>query len=280
MGFCTYGKGEKHNNKNCETHNSGGVVMTLKAVLETLDNLDEGIKSLYVEHDGKYRLDIEGGFKTNDEITGLTSALNKEREARSRLEKQVKQWEGIEDPQKAREALETLKNLDSKKLIDAGKVDEVKEEVRKAMQGKLDEMGRVVETLKATVEQKEATIRDELIGGRFVRSRFIADKLAVPVELVRAHWGARFKVEDGNVVGHDKHGNPIYSKEKPGELADFDEALSLMVDEYSDKGKILKGANATGPGMHTTGHGYNIKSEWQNLSPEERIEYGRQRQKQ
>ena len=56
--------------------------MSLKPVLDNLDGLDEAIAGLYVEQEGKYRLDVDGGFKTHEEINGLTTALNKERDAR------------------------------------------------------------------------------------------------------------------------------------------------------------------------------------------------------
>ena len=167
-----------------------------------------------------------------------------------------------------------MKNIDSKKLIDAGKVDEVKEEVRKAMQSKVDELSRTIDSLKKTVDEKEATIRDELIGGRFARSNYIKERLAVPGDMVRALWGKNYRVEEGNVVGHGKDGNPIYSKQKPGELAEFDEALSLLIEDYPEKHLILKGSPGTGPGIQPGSKGL-MKSDWKDLPPAERIKYGR-----
>ena len=53
--------------------------MSLRPVVESIDEVDGALQPFYVEMDGKYRLNIDGGFKTHDEINGLTSALNKER---------------------------------------------------------------------------------------------------------------------------------------------------------------------------------------------------------
>jgi hypothetical protein len=218
----------------------------LKPMLDSLDGLDESIAGLYVENDGKYRLNVEGGFKTHDEINGLTTALNKERDARSKLEKQVKKFDGIEDPTEALKAIETMKNLDQKKLIDAGEVEKVKAEVTKAMQSKIDE-------LQNTVQEKDSVLTKELIGGRFARSKFIGEKMAIPHDLVEARFGQNFKIEDGQVVAYDQHGNKVYSQDRPGELADFDEALSALVNQYPYKDSILKGSDAFGGGAPPSG---------------------------
>lgn len=219
----------------------------LKPILDTIDGLDAAISGLYVERDGKYRLDIEGGFKTNEEVTGLTTALNKERDARSKLEKQVKKFEGIENPEDALKAIEILKNLDQKKLIDAGEVEKVKAEVTKAMQSKIDE-------LQSVVAEKDGILTKELIGGRFARSKFISEKMAIHHDLVEARFGQNFKIEDGKVVAYDQHGNKIYSQERPGELADFDEGIGILVNQYPYKDSILKGSSASGSGASQSGH--------------------------
>ena len=241
--------------------------MSLKPVLKSLSEVDEALHPYYVEQDGQYRLNVEGGFKTSEEITNLTKALNTERENRSKLESQLKKFEGIEDPEEARKAIETMSNLDKKKLIDAGEVEKVKAEVQKAMQSKIDE-------LEKSVSQKEETLRKELIGGRFARSKFLSDKVSAPTDLIESKFKDSFQVENGTVVAKDQHGNPIYSKERPGELADFDEALGLLIEQYPHKDVILKkptGSDAPGSKTRTTGN-----EDWHKLSPEERLTKGRQ----
>ena len=60
--------------------------MGLKLIVDSLDGLDDGVKSLYAEKDGKFRLDVEGV----EDVTGLKSALEKERSARRDIEKRMK----------------------------------------------------------------------------------------------------------------------------------------------------------------------------------------------
>ncbi|TPS32705.1 hypothetical protein FJU48_18195, partial [Acinetobacter baumannii] len=65
----------------------------------------------------------------------------------------------------------------------------------------------------------------ELIGGGFARSKYIQDNIAVPVDMVQATFGQHFKIEEGKVVAYDQNGEKIYSRVRPGELANVDEAL-------------------------------------------------------
>lgn len=60
--------------------------MALKLTLDTLDGVDEAIRPLYVEHDGKFKLAVDGLEDTG----GLKSALEKERKARREAEQRAK----------------------------------------------------------------------------------------------------------------------------------------------------------------------------------------------
>jgi hypothetical protein len=86
----------------------------------------------------------------------------------------------------------------------------------------------------------EAALMSEKIAINFDRSRMIAEKLSVPPDLVRAKFANAFKLEDGRVVAYDKSGNKIFSRARPGEVADFDEALEALIDAYPNRTSILK----------------------------------------
>lgn len=64
--------------------------MALKTVLETLDGVDDAVKSLYAEADGKFVLDLDG-VDVHPEVANLKSAYErvkaKEAEARTDLKK-------------------------------------------------------------------------------------------------------------------------------------------------------------------------------------------------
>ena len=60
--------------------------MALQMTLDTLDGLDESIQKLYVEKDGKFRLDVDGHDK-NDKDRIPLSRLNQEIEKRKQSDK-------------------------------------------------------------------------------------------------------------------------------------------------------------------------------------------------
>ena len=60
--------------------------MALKLFLDSLDGVDEGVKALYTEHDGKFKLAVDG----LEDTSGLKSALEKERKARRDAEARAK----------------------------------------------------------------------------------------------------------------------------------------------------------------------------------------------
>src|SRR5690606_41187001 len=69
----------------------------------------------------------------------------------------------------------------------------------------------------------QAQLHNELIGGGFARSKFIQDNIAVPIDMIQATFGKNFQIENGKVVAVGADGQKIYSRTRPGEIADFDE---------------------------------------------------------
>lgn len=203
-------------------------------------------KPVYVHDDGKeVAFDV---MATTANISRLNGEAKTHRERAEAAEKTLKSFEGITDPAAALKAIETVSNLDNKKLIDAGEVERVKLEISKGFEAKLTE----AQSRSAELESK---LYQEVIGGSFARSKVIAEKLAIPSDLVQARFGGAFKFEDGKVVAYGADGNKIFSKARLGELADFDEALDHLIDTYPHKDSILKGTGAAGGGAGGGGTG-------------------------
>ena len=229
-------------------------------------------KPVYVHDDGKeVPFDASGTVAT---ITRLNAEAKGHREGREQAEKALKAFDGIEDGAAAKKALEIVSNLDQKKLVDAGEIDRVKAEISKAFQGQLDEV-----TTKA--KGFEQQLYDEKIGGSFARSKLIAEKLAIPADMVQSRFGSHFKIEDGKSVAYDQHGNKIYSRARPGETADFDEALEALVEQYPHRDHIMKSSGANGGGAPTGGGGGGGKKtmtrgQFDTLSPAEQAKAARE----
>lgn len=178
------------------------------------------------------------------------------------VDARLKAFEGIEDPEAARKALETVSNIDAGKLVQAGKVEEIKaaakksaeESVAAAAKAHAEELAKT----KADRDKFRGLLHNEKIGGAFARSKFIADKVAVPIDLLQAQFGPRFSVDDeGNVTALGSDGKPVSSHIKFGEPAGFEEAIESLVNEYPYKDQILKGAAHGGSGARPGGGGGN-----------------------
>lgn len=196
-------------------------------------------------------------------ITSLNAEAKTHREAKEAVESQLQKFAGITDPTKAIEALDLVTKLDQKKLIDAGQIDVVKAEITKAMQAQIDDATGKAQTL-------EQQLTKEMIGGRFGSSKFIADKLAIPADFVQARFGQNFKIEDGKVVAYNPDGSKVYSRTKPGELADFDEAMEALVERYPQKDHILKavgGGGGSQQSQHNAGQKTMKRSQFDSLPP-------------
>ena len=209
-------------------------------------------KPVYVTDDGK-EIEFDADH-TVAKIGQLNAEAQNHRQAAEGLNARIKTFEGIDDPVAARKALDVVRNLDDKKLVDAGQVEKVKTEAIAAVELRY----------KPIVEERDklkSDFFDEKVGGAFARSKFITEKSAIPADFVQARFGSRFKLdESGRIIGHDANGKPIYSHTKPGEIAEFDEALEIIVSDYPDKAKILKGTGAQGGGAHGTPNGAGGKA--------------------
>lgn len=170
------------------------------------------------------------------------------------------------DPVKAKEAIELAGKIDAKTLIEAGKVDEVKQQITQQFTGQLQEKDKAYNELQSKFENL-------LIGDVFKGSEFVRDNLAVPRDMFEATFRNNFKVEDGKVVAYDKAGNRMYSKSKMGEFADPEEAIQLLVEMHPQKDAIIKANTGAGSGNNGGGGSRQVgskvikRSEFNNLDP-------------
>lgn len=213
---------------------------------KTYAEVNEQGLPLYIHDDGKEV--AHDAPQTVATISRLNGEAKTNRERYETAETTLKAFEGIEDPSAAKKALETLKNFDDKKLVDAGEVEKVKAEAIKAIE---DKYAPIVQERDAFQSQ----LHNELIGGGFSRSKFIQDNIAVPADMIQATFGKNFQIENGKVVAVGADGQKIYSRTRPGEVADFDEALESLVGGYPHKDSILKGNQSGGGGFQAGGGG-------------------------
>lgn len=216
---------------------------------KTYAEMQDG-KPVFVYDDGKtVAFDVPAAVS---KISALNAEAKSHREAKEAAEAKAKAFEGIEDAEAARKALETIKNIDEGKLIAAGKVEEIKTAAQRAAQEQVAAASKLhaeeLTRTKAELAQERSERYALQVGGAFSSSKFIGERSAIPADLVQAKFGSAFKVEDGKIVAYDASGNKIFSRSRPGEVADFEEAIETLIEQYPHKDQILKASGASGGG--------------------------------
>lgn len=200
----------------------------------------EGKQYAEINADGRVLYDNNGqefafdAADTYSKIQQLTGEAKTNREAKQALESQLAELSG------------KLEGVDLSKMVDAGKLDEVKTEVAKSYQAKIDEIQGLYEGL-------QTKYNGEKITSAFATSKYLAEKLNLPAEVARATFANNIKIDNGKLVMQDAEGNPIYSRQKPGDYAGFDEGLSIIVESLPYRDSILKPSNHNGSGGDNQG---------------------------
>lgn len=194
---------------------------------------------VYVDADGK---------EQTIAVNAISNLIGENRKFRSRAqeaEQALAAFDGI-DAEKARDALDKIGKIDAKQLLDAGKVDEIRAEIEGRYKAQLT-------TANERVSSLESKLDSMALDTAFSTSKFVNERLAIPADLVRSAFGSNFKVEDGKLVPYGADGKPIYSNDKIGEVASFDEALSIIINGRPDKDRLLLAKPGNGSGNNGAG---------------------------
>lgn len=207
--------------------------------------------SIVVKDGNPVAIESDGGEKTIavDTITRLNLEAQKHRESKEDALNKLKLYDGI-DPVKAREAFEKISKFDEKQLVDAGKIDELKNQITSQYEIKLSEKDTAFSELQKKYD-------DLIINNVFANSKFIRDNVAVPRDLFEAKFRNNFKIENGEIIITGNDGNRLYSKERAGEYATSEEALRILAESHAEKEMILKAnpGNGSGSDGGAGGHG-------------------------
>ena len=213
-------------------------------------------------------------------VNGESAGRRKEIDA---LTAKLKEFEGI-DPEKAKAALETVANLDAGKLMDAGKVEELKKSIAQSFEAKISDLQKANETATAEsaarLKSKDDSIRNLMVRGAFDRSSYLRDATVLPPDLAYQSFGKYCEVSEENGqlrnVWKDFNGQPIFSRANPGTPASDDEAIETLIGAYPMKDRILKapdGGSGTNGGTGGNGGGKTIsRSDFEKLDPARKMQ--------
>jgi hypothetical protein len=217
-------------------------------------------------------------------VPDLTKEATKYRKQRNEVRDSLKLFDGIDDlndwKTKADEALNTVQNLKDKELVDAGKVEQIKSAMKDAHAQELKDVKTSyeakIEELATANSAKDGTIYNLMVSAKFASSPYFTGteqnppKTLLPPEIAETYFGKQFKVEQGNnggltVIGYDANGNQLYSRKRPGELADFDEAMDQIISAYPGRDGIMRAAKAGSGAGGGQGGGVGTQGEMEKL---------------
>lgn len=243
--------------------------------------LEEG-KPVYVDKDGNdIALDATALYV---KIAELGTEAKNHRTAKGSLKKELDTikgiFDGVEDLEEwkktADKNAEMVQNFNEKDMMDVKKVDEIKKAQKEAFDqekdGLLRSFSEKEQEHQNLLSTKDGIIYKLTVSSQFARSPWFVGKDSRTIltpEIAQAYFGKYFKVEE---FGKDENGipqtrvtgyigdDPIYSKKplKAGELAEFDEAMGVIIEQYPMKDNILRssgGGSGAGGGSGGGGAG-------------------------
>lgn len=190
----------------------------------------EGGVPVYVMDDGK-ELAIDG-----PQVHATFGTIRKERdEAKSKveqLEASLRRFgSGDEALEQAAKKLKLAANLDEKAIVEAGKIDDV---IANRLKTHTEASAAEKAALESKVGELSSKLRTVLISSKFSKAQIAAGLYLTP-DAIEAMFGPHFEVDGDSVVAFRDPGtkkDKIYSKKDPGKLADFDEALEVVVTAH------------------------------------------------
>lgn len=218
--------------------------MALKATVTTLDEVDEAHRPLYVESNGKFKLDVDA-----DPGGALKTALQRERESNGTYKTRLKKL-GIEEREddEVSELLQLGEKAKQGLARSEDQIEQVKQQLTKTHQKELEKKVQQINELTTSLER---VLRDDAAKTALVTNKGDVDLLLPHVQSKTAI----VRDDDGNYVARVKG-------EKDGEFRLNDAGDPMSVDELvaemrADKKfeRAFEGSGGSGGGARpdTTG---------------------------
>lgn len=207
----------------------------LKFVIDTLDSVPEAVRSHYTERDGKFVLGVEGVVPKE--------RLDEFRNNNVDLKKRLEVFDGV-DVEKYRSLTEQEAKIREKKLIDAGKVEELLAERVGSMKSEHDKQ---IQALTAANQAATGQLEKLVIDGSIRDQAIKAGVRPTAIDDVLLRGRSVFRLQDGKAVPMDGD-KPIYGKS--GDPMGIDEWVGSLTDraphlfEPSQGGGSKQGAGA------------------------------------
>lgn len=243
--------------------------------------LKDGMPVWIDEKDGK-----EVAFNVPQMVADLSRGSAETAELRKEIETmagKLKAFDGL-DPEKARTGLDMAEKVAAGKLIELGKVDELKAQVGKAYEDKLASLQTALEKAKAdnaaSLQAKDEKIHAMLVRQVFDASPFLKEKTLLPPDIAFERWSRNFRVIEENgdpVLEGMLNGQSILSEERPGQRATPEECLQMIINTHPQKQTFMRplpGGSGTQPKSGAVPAGKAMsRASFDQMPPAEKVKF-------
>lgn len=219
--------------------------MPLKLIIDSLDEVPEAVRGEYKEVDGKFRLDVDGV----EDVSGLKSALQKERDNVKNAGKLLKKWDGItRTPEEVAEILKKLDEEDVEAKKKAGNFEALLEQHQKKWSKEREDLqterDAALESERAAVVSTQLTTALTKLGVTDEGVDLLPERLASRI---------KYELEDGKRVIKilQADGTPLAGSGKNG-AATFED---LAKEAQTKWPSLFKASGTTGSGTRTNSTG-------------------------
>lgn len=161
---------------------------TLKTIVENLEDVPDAYRDRYKEQNGRFHLEeIEV-----DDAAEIRGALERERRERREAKAALEKYKDI-DPERAREALDKVQELEDRKLRDKGEYDQLRKRLQEQQTRELSARDTRISELEKGLRQYQLT--DKVRAAALKAGVFPED-----VDDVIKLTSDRFDLQDGQIV--------------------------------------------------------------------------------
>lgn len=234
----------------------------LKAVLSNLDEVDEGLRSLYkLQEDGTHLLQVEGMSPKNkvDEFRNSNIQLSKEI---IKLKDGMSKFKDI-DPTKYKEYEQKVLEIQDKNLIDAGQIDEVvaqrTERMRQDYETKTNALQKVASDSVTKHDQVSAKLDDFMLTSELTKVATTAKIKSSAITDAINRGKSIFQHSEGKITPREADGSIMYGNDGTSEMTmtEWAEGLNKTAPHLFEESQ--------GGGAHGGGRGGNKSIESSDL---------------
>ena len=181
------------------------MALKLKITKDELSNLDDNIKTLYkIGNDGMYHLDTEEDVETKKKIAEFRENNIKLMKEKEEYEKKYKDI----DPDKYKEYMKKMQDLEDKKLIEGGKIDELVnqkvERMKKTYENQIEEMKKALNNKDLELSKTNERLLEAFLESEIAKSvTSIGSVRKGAIEDIMARSKKIWKLDNGKPVPKD-----------------------------------------------------------------------------